>query len=57
MTFGEYADALETILFESLDSDTIADETFKKLSENMRVELAQWILTDYDVPFPNRDDD
>ena len=57
MTSDEYANVLETILFDSLDCETIAECTFKMLRESERIELAQWILTDYDISFPNRDDE
>ena len=57
MTIPEYAECLENLLFESLDVETIANETFAFLNDNQTVELAQYILTNFDISFPNRDDE
>jgi hypothetical protein len=51
-----YANELENLLFSVLDAETIANEVFSKLNQEQRIEMAQDILTDYDVSFPNRED-
>jgi hypothetical protein len=56
VTTDVYANELENLLFSMLDAETIANEVFSKLNQEQRIEMAQDILTDYDVSFPNRED-
>lgn len=57
MTISEYDNVLTNLLFETVDVEDIAQETFQILDDKHRIELAQDILTNFGIEFPNRNDD
>ena len=52
MTSYDYAYSLEEKCLEYIDAADVLDDVLKMLNTDTRIEVLEYVLTDYDIPFP-----